>query len=193
MADTTDPAPSAIVAALSAGQPEVARRLAASAPPDLWDAAALGDLTSLAARLADPGARAALHEARAPEGWTPLHLAAFFGGADAVRLLLAHGAPIDMRSANALANTPLCAGLAGLHAADVAPVLLDAGADASAVVGNGVTPLLLAASRGLTDIAMRLIAAGADPAHAMADGTTPAMIARARGHDATAAALDKRR
>ena len=50
------------------------------------------------------------------DGWTPLHLAAFFGKTDAARLLLNKGAPVNARSTNAMQNMPLHAAAAGKHA-----------------------------------------------------------------------------
>src|SRR5215831_11079653 len=41
------------------------------------------------------------------DGWTPLHLAAFFGHTKIAELLLAHGAEVAARSRNTSGNTPL--------------------------------------------------------------------------------------
>ena len=46
------------------------------------------------------------------DGWTPLHLAAFFGHPKIAELLLAHAADVAARSRNANGNTPLHAALA---------------------------------------------------------------------------------
>ena len=80
---------SAVLTALYHRQAEALDALLAAEPElDVLEAAALGRLDVLRAHLeADPDALAA----RSPEGFTPLHLAAFFGGAAAVRLLLAAG------------------------------------------------------------------------------------------------------
>src|SRR5262249_56190652 len=50
-----------------------------------------------------------------PDGWTPLHLAAFFGHVKIAELLLTHDADVTARSRNANGNTPLHAALAGNH------------------------------------------------------------------------------
>ena len=55
----------------------------------------------------------ALLEAHSSDGWTPLHLAAFFGHPELAKGLLNRGAPIDSRSTNAMKNTPLHAAAAG--------------------------------------------------------------------------------
>ena len=61
------------------------------------------------------------------DGWTPLHLAAFFGKTDAARLLLNKGAPVNARSTNPMQNMPLHAAAAGKHA-EIVKLLLDHGA-----------------------------------------------------------------
>src|ERR1700744_2236552 len=45
-------------------------------------------------------------------GWTPLHLAAFFGKIDAARWLLNKGAVVNARSTNAMENLPIHAAAA---------------------------------------------------------------------------------
>jgi len=82
------------------------------------------------------------------DGWTPLHLASFFGHPDVVRLLLAHGADVDARSRStrfAKENTPLHAAAANRQVG-VAEILLAHGADVNAKDGSGYTPLALAAN-----------------------------------------------
>ena len=81
--------------------------------------------------------------AYAYDGWTPLHLAAFFGHLEAAKLLLDSGADVYAVSRNSLQNTPLHAAAAGKHE-DVALVLLARGADPSAVDAGGYTPLKIA-------------------------------------------------
>src|ERR1700675_4838122 len=61
---------------------------------DVFEAAAFGDLDRLSEQFAtDPE----LGNAASGDGFTPLHLAAFFGQSDGVRLLLARGAAPDER------------------------------------------------------------------------------------------------
>src|SRR5690242_15058031 len=70
----------------------------------IFAAAILGDTQRLEELLT--GNRS-LVTAVSTDGWTPLHLAAFFGKADAVRVLLNKGAVVTARSTNQMANTPL--------------------------------------------------------------------------------------
>ncbi len=146
---------------------------------DACEAAALGDVVALRDRLEnDDNARVL----RSSDGWTPLHLAAFFGRDAAATLLIDHTAPVDAHSTNATRNAPLHAALAGAASPVLVRRLIFAGADVTAKASHGVTPLHLAASRGETALCDLLIARGADPHARMDDGTTPAQMATVRGH-----------
>ena len=81
------------------------------------------------------------------DGWTPLHLASFFGHMEIARLLLARGADVNARSKStrfAKENTPLHAAAANRQVG-VAEILIAHGADVNAKDGSGYTPLALAA------------------------------------------------
>ena len=95
------------------------------------------------------------------DGWTPLHLAAFFGQEEAARVLLKKGAPVNARSINSMANTPLHAAAAGKNTA-IALLLLEHGANANARQQGGFVPLHSAAQAGDIEMARALLAAGAD-------------------------------
>lgn len=102
-----------------------------------------------------------LVSALSSDGWTPLHLAAFFGKDDAARLLVNKGAPVNARSTNAMHNMPLHAAAAGRHT-EIAKLLLDHGAAADARQHGGWTPLHAAAQNGDIELAKALLAGGAD-------------------------------
>ena len=156
-------------------------------PDPFFEAAQSGDVRALARRLqADPD-RCTAYSA---DGWTALHLAAYFGHAAAVRLLLERGADVHARSTNDTANTPLHAALAGAREAATVGLLLDHGADVNAPAGAGVTPLHLAAARGDLALIDRLLAQGAVPTP-MEGGATPADLAAERGHPEAARRLAK--
>jgi ankyrin repeat protein len=109
----------------------------------LFEAAALNDTDRLDAILAaDPAAA----DTYSVDGWTPLHLAAFFGAAPAADLLLSHGADHRRIARNTVANTSLHAALAAKHLPLVA-LLLNAGADPG-VECDGYTPLAIAEAGG---------------------------------------------
>jgi ankyrin repeat protein len=142
------------------------------------EAAALGDLSAIDAALS---ADADVISRRTRDGWTPLHLACFFGREDAAMMLVDNGAPIDALSTNATRNTPLHAALAGACVPALVKRLIMAGADVTALGEHSITPLHIAASRGDVALCDLLIARGAKPHAAMEDGTTPAQLAAARG------------
>lgn len=96
-----------------------------------------------------------------PDGWTPLHLAAFFGATDAARALLNKGASPSARSTNAMQNLPLHAAAAGRHAAIVA-LLIEHGSPVDARQHGGWTALHAAAQNGDLALAEILVSAGAD-------------------------------
>jgi uncharacterized protein len=169
---------SLVLHACYVGAPELAPVLLRGRPLDACEAAALGDVAALRFAIEeDDDARVR----RSSDGWTPLHLAAFFGQDDAVALLIDHGAPLDAHSTNATRNTPLHAALAGLTRPGVVRRLIFAGADVSARGAQHLTPLHLAASRGDAALCDLLIARGANPHACLEDGTTPAQMATARG------------
>lgn len=163
------------------GATELVPVLLAGRPLDACEAAALGEVDALRRALEeDDDARVR----RSSDGWTPLHLAAFFGQEPAVTLLIDHGAPLNAHSTNATRNTPLHAALAGALAPAVVRRLVFAGADVTARAAHGVTPLHLAASRGDGALCDLLLLRGADPQAPMDDGTTPPQMAAARGFGA---------
>jgi uncharacterized protein len=136
----------------------VSALLEAGAAVDLFAAAALGRMGDLTRALSAP----AVVRSYAYDGWTPLHLAAFFGRLDAATRLLDAGADVNAVSHNSLHNTPLHAATAGGHG-DVALRLLDRGADVRVADAGGHTPLHIAAENGLLEVVKALLDRGADP------------------------------
>ena len=105
------------------------------------------------------------------DGFTPLHLATYFGWDETVRLLIARGADVSAISENALRVQPLHNALAGGHI-DIVDILIAAGASARARQGGGWTPLHAAVRNGNLDAIRLLLAHGADPNQPADDGTT---------------------
>src|SRR5438128_9422721 len=131
---------SAILTAVYHRQKEIVNLLVArGATLSIFEACAAGELERVE-RLLD---RAAIND-HSPDGWTPLHLAAFFGHTKVAELLLAHDADVTARSRNANGNTPLHAALAGNHKM-VAGLLIGQGADVNAADTDGWRPLHMAA------------------------------------------------
>lgn len=143
---------SPLMAALYRGHHDVVDAvIEAGAEIDVFAAAATGRVDDLRRALKDDGAV----EAYAYDGWTPLHLAAFFGHLDAARLLLDAGADVNVVSRNSLMNTPLHAATAGKHPL-VALLLIERGAGAHAADSGGYTPLQIATQNGLEDVVAAL-------------------------------------
>jgi ankyrin repeat protein len=155
---------------------------------DIHVAAKDGDTDEVAALLSMDNRLTRTHDA---DGWTPLHLAAHYGHPATVAILLHNNAPVDIRSANQMANTPLHAALAGRRA-DVVKILVDAGADVNAKQHGGWVPLHSAAANGDRAMVELLIARGADRNAVNDAGVSAAAFARERGHAALADYLDGR-
>jgi ankyrin repeat protein len=143
-----------VMAALYRGHHEiVALLIAAGAGVDVFAAAATGRTDDLRRALNVPGAVGAF----AYDGWTPLHLAAFFGRTDAARILLDAGADVHAVSRNSLTNTPLHAAAAGKHS-DVALLLLAHGAKSDPVDAGGYTPRQIATQNHLEAVVEKMAA-----------------------------------
>jgi len=135
---------SPLMTALYRGHGDVVDALIeAGAEIDVFAAAATGRTPDL-----ERGVNERTINAFAYDGWTPLHLAAFFGHLENVTVLLESGADVHAVSRNSLKNTPLHAATAGRHS-DVALALLRAGANPSAADAGGYTPLQIATQNGL--------------------------------------------
>jgi uncharacterized protein len=152
---------------------------------DAFEAAAFGDTARLADLLGDD---AALATARSADGFTALHLAAFFGKADAARLLLGHGAEVDARGEGWMLGTALHSAVSGRHP-EVADVLLAAHADPDARQALGWTPLHGAVHNGDVSSTGSLLAAGADPRAVNDEGRSVQELAAERGDGATIALI----
>jgi len=157
---------------------ELAPILLGGRQPDFFEACALGLPPTLVAV-----------NAFAPDGFTGLGLACFFGHLETARLLLDRGADPNLASRNPLRVAPLhSAATAGIPA--LVKLLLDHGANPDAAEASGYTPLHTAAGHGNREIIALLLAAGADNQRQNRDGQTPAGIARQYGHPEIAAELE---
>jgi uncharacterized protein len=139
--------------------------------PNVFEAAAFGREERLEELLeSDPG----LARAFSGDGFTALHLAAFFGHAETVRLLLDAGA-----DPNAVGTSATIGPVQPLHSAaatsrlECARLLLEHGADVNARQSGGFTALHAAAASSDAELARLLLAAGADATAKTDDGGEP--------------------
>jgi uncharacterized protein len=175
----------ALLTAVYRGHKDIANLLVArGAEMTIFEAAAAGEVERVE-RLIDSAADVNGFSA---DGWTPLHLAAFFGHARVVELLLAHDADVAALSRNSNGNTALHAALAGHHPF-VAGLLLGAGAAVNAADAAGWRPLHLAAANNHLDAMKTLIAQGADVTAANAQGQTALSLAQEKNLREAAALL----
>jgi len=160
------PAPSPILSAVyKSDRAALEQLLGGGTTPTLYEAAAMGDAAHVRAQArAEPTALGV----RSPDGWPPLHLAAYFGHGDAVDALIEAGADVRAFSDNHEGNTALHAALAGRRAMRIISRLLTSGADVNARAAGGYTPLHIAAFHddvAIVDTLLAHGAAAAAPAH----------------------------
>lgn len=122
---------------------------------DVHEAASLGRPNGVRNALtADP---LSMDEA-GPAGFFPVHRAAYGGHVDALVFLLEAGADPCVAAENAAAPTPLHSAVAGMarnatgrRGLEALRLLLASGADPSATMSGGWTPVAAAANDGLTE------------------------------------------
>jgi uncharacterized protein len=150
----------------------------ANPPLDVFDAAALGRTGRLRELIATD---ASLVSAFSSDGFTPLHLAAFFGQAETARVLIQAGADLSAVSRNQMKVQPLHSAAAARRD-EVARLLIEAGADVNAVQEGGYTPIHAAAQNGDVELIDLLLDRGARIDAATGDGRTPADLANEAKH-----------
>jgi len=147
--------------------------------PNLFEACAAG-LAGDVARLLKENPR--LVAERSHDGWTPLHLAAFFGRLELVKLLLNAGASMMTISNNNEANLPINAAAAGRRN-DVVRLLVERGCPPDARASDqGYTALHLAANNGNVELVEFLLHSGADRNLKTGSGETAHDLAVKQGH-----------
>jgi ankyrin repeat protein len=173
---------SPLMRALYHGLDRLAKELQAAVDLDVFEAASVGDVERLHELVPDVSAATAWSN----DGFTALHLAAFFGRPEASRLLIERGADVEASARNvrfAAGAHPLHSAVAGQHP-EIVALLLAAGADPNRTQHGGFTPLLEAAQLGSLDLAELLLAHGADPRARLENGTTALQLAQKSGNQA---------
>lgn len=189
----TESGESAVLLSVYYGKDEVRELLLArSVPLDVFEAAAAGVRETVAEWMKeDPE----LVRAFSHDGFTPLHLAAFFGRALVVELLLAHGAPVNEVSQNPSGLRPIHSAVAHRQpqvALEISRALIAAGADVNVTQHAGWTPLHAAALHGNLPLVRALLEAGANAGAKNDTGQTPASLAKTRNHKEVIALLAQR-
>jgi hypothetical protein len=142
---------SALMRSFYRGGGEVLEAIRAADPPlDGWDRILVGESDGL------PGP-----DAHSPDGFTPLHIAAFARNAGAARALIAAGADVDELATASFAPVTPLGTAANFGALEVAKVLLEHGADAEMTSDGRHTPLAVARANGHAELVELLLAHGA--------------------------------
>jgi ankyrin repeat protein len=165
----------AVLFALYYGQPLIVRLfLERGAAVDIFTAAAVGMIGPLKELIAQqPG----IVDAIAPDGFSPLGLAAFFGQKEAVELLLGSGAQVNVASHNPQHVMPLHSAVAG-QSYEIARLLVENGADVNARQAGDFTPLHAAAQNGQVDMVQLLLDHAAEVNARTSEGHSSLYFAR---------------
>jgi ankyrin repeat protein len=162
---------SALMQARYEGRREILDVLRQSAGElDVFEAATLGDVPQLRKLLK---ANPALAHAFSADGFTALHLAAFFAQPEAAEELLHQGADANAVTKNSM-KVAVVNSAAASGRADLVKRVLRAGADPNARQQMGYTALHAAAAHDNVEMAQALLDAGADPSLKSDDGQTAA-------------------
>ena len=173
--------------ALYAGDRAGGEALLTPGSETVFEAAAFGRVGRLRELLSE---QPDLARSWSEDGFTPLHLACFAGGAEATRLLVERGADLEALARASFAQVRPLGTAAFSGDRESAAVLLEAGADPNGRGESGFTPLHSAAQNGDLEFVRLLLRHGADAGATSSDGRTPADLAREAGHEECAALLD---
>jgi ankyrin repeat protein len=177
---------SAVLLAMYYGHPEVAVLLVRSGVAlNLFEACAVGEREAAERLLSQAPETLAGYS---PDGWTPLHLAVFFGHVPVARMLLERGADLAAVSRNPVDVTPLQSALAQGQEECVA-LLIASGADVGGGASKGWPPIAYAGANGLLESARLLLEHGADLNARTPEGKTALELAQEKGHGEVAALL----
>ena len=170
---------SAILVAAYNMKPDVVNvLLEAGAPVDIFEASVLGNVDRIIDILKSSPARVSEY---APDGFTPVALAAFFGQPAAVNALIAAGADVNAAAKNPLKVAALHAAVAG-GKLEIVKAVLEAGADPNAQQQAGFRAIHEAGTKANRALAELLLAHGADPLLPNDTGINAIDLAREKGH-----------
>lgn len=145
---------------------------------DIFEAAALGESDRVSEILKQDSNAAKRWSA---DGFTPLHLAAFFNRPEVARDLIRHGADVAAVARNPMKVMPLHSAAAA-HSREIVRLLVENGAPANAQQEGGWTPLHEAAQIGDQEMVSVLLEYGADPQTRSSNGKRAIDMAQEKGH-----------
>jgi ankyrin repeat protein len=148
------------------------------APVDLFEASVLGKVDRIQEILKSNPGRVSEH---APDGFTPVALAAFFGQPAAAKALIAAGADVNAAAKNPLKVQAVHAAVAGRNL-EIVKAILEAGGNPNAQQQAGFRPMHEAGANANRALAELLLAHGADPSLPNDDGKTAIDFAREKNH-----------
>ena len=117
----------------------------------------------------------------APDGFTPLGLACYFGQFEVARYLVLKGADVNLPSNNGFQVYPIHSAAAGNYT-DIARMLVENGAKINVKQQAGATPLHSAAQNGNLELLILFLENGAETNVRMEGGKLPADLAREKGY-----------
>lgn len=167
-----------LVAAYNMKPDVVSALLELGAPVDIFEASVLGKVDRIQEILTSSPERVTEY---APDGFTPVALASFFGQPAAVKALIAAGADVNAHARNGLKVAALHAAVAGRNM-EVIKAVLAAGADTNAQQQAGFRPMHEAGGNANRALAELLLTHGADPSLPSDDGKNAIDYARDKGH-----------
>lgn len=170
MSETLSPGSELLDALYQGDRGAVEAKLADGPELTIFEAAAVGAVDRVRELLR---LEAGFVDLWSPDGFTALHLAAFFGHDAVAQELLRRGADVSAVSRNPLRVQAIHSAAAGDHT-DVVETLLDHGADPNVRQEGGFAPIHAAAQSGNSELYELLVSRGADAEAATDDGRTAA-------------------
>ena len=166
---------SPIMRAVYYRQTDVVKELLASGVElNVYEAAATGQTARLRELIV---ANPSLVNSHAPDGFTPLGLAVFFGHPETVNALLEAGADVNVASSESMNVAPLSSASAAGQL-EIARTLIAHGANVNARGAGDFTALHESAASGRLEFAKLLLDHGADVNAKTSEGKTPLDYAR---------------
>jgi ankyrin repeat protein len=171
---------SPVVVATYYGQPKIAELLIAKgAKLDLFEASMTGNTVTVEQIISKDPKQV---NSFSSDGFTALHLAAFFGHYEVARYLIEKGSDVNAIAKNMMKVMPLHSAAAHRQV-EISELLLNHGAKVNAKQEGGFTPLHAAAQNGDIEMARLLLKHGADLGVKTDKEKTPLDLTREEGRE----------